>query len=144
MIGYYDPDTLKVGESEGVISFVNAADAKDVTEVRITTVKQAKSVVAALKDQITHGLAGSEGSFRKVRGTFVRLPDSHNEGVITDGKAKVPARMGFEVKQGDLPLRGLCIAMGEMVDGALMVSRMTLAPIGPIPSPNQAIQTPDS
>ena len=25
MIGYYDPDSLKVGETDGVISFINAS-----------------------------------------------------------------------------------------------------------------------
>jgi hypothetical protein len=52
--------------------------------------------------------------------------------------------MGFDIAPGDLPSRGLCIAIGEMVDGALMVQRMTLAPIAPTPIPNPHPQTPDN
>jgi hypothetical protein len=43
-----------------------------------------------------------------------------------------------------VPARGVCIAIGEMVDGALMVDRLTLAPIAPMPMPNPGMQTPDS
>jgi hypothetical protein len=144
MIGYFDPDSLQVEDSKGVISFVSAADAADVTEIEITTSRDARNIIAALKDQIEHGIAGSEGRFRKVQGVFTRVRESQNEGIIVEGDKEIPARMSFDVKPGDLPLRGICIAMGEMVEGALMVSRMTLAPIAPIPMPNQGLQTPDS
>ena len=146
MIGYYDPDSLKVGETEGVISFINASDANDVKEDQINTQKVAKTVVAALKDQMNHGLAGLNGRFRKVQGTFTRVPGSMSEGIIVDAKGgkEVPVRMGFGVKPGDVPARGVCIAIGEMGDGALMVDRLTLAPIAPMPVPNPGIQTPNS
>ena len=144
MIGYFDPDSLKVDEAEGVISFVNASDANDIHPVRITSASTARTVAAALRDQLTHGLAGFEGRFRKVQGTFRRTPNRHDEGIITQEGTPVPARMGFDVKPGDLPERGICIAVGEMLDGALSVSRMTLEPIAPLPRPATVANTPDS
>jgi hypothetical protein len=144
MIGYFDPESLKIGETEGVITFVNAADGGDVQEIRIENRKDAKRIIAALKDQMEHGIAGLNGRFRKVQGTFARLPDSHQEGIITDanGRKETPVRIGFELKPGELPGRGICIAIGEMVEGALMVERMTVAPIAPMPVPQQGMQTP--
>lgn len=138
MIGYFDPDSLKVGDADGVISFINASDAGDIKEVRITSPKDAKRVMAALTDQIKHGLAGLDGRFIKVQGTFNRLPESIKDGIIVNAKTgkETPVRLDFEVKPGELPARGLCIAIGEMIDGALMVHRMTMAPIAPTPAPN--------
>lgn len=145
MLGYFDPESLQVGESEGVISFINAADAADIKRVEINTTKDAKRIIAALNDQMKHGVAGLEGRFKKVQGTFNKLPGSARDGIIVDAKTgkETPVRMSFDIGENDLPSRGLCIAIGEMVDGALLVQRMTLAPIAPTPVPNHQIQTPD-
>lgn len=145
MIGYFDPDSLIMGETDGVITFINAANGGDVKEVRITTPKQAKQVIAALKDQMEYGIAGLEGRFRKVQGTYSRIPGNNQEGIIVDpsDKKETPIRIGFDIKPHELPHRGICVAIGEMVDGALIVDRMTVAPIAPMPSPQQSISTPD-
>jgi hypothetical protein len=146
MIGYFDPDTLKVEENRGSISFVNAADGDDVQEVEIASTNDAKTILAALNDQMTFGIAGRHGSFRKVQGTFTRNPGSKNEGIILDPDTgnEIPVRMAFDVKPNDLPGRGICIAVGEMIEGALMVERITVAPIAPMPVPQQGIQTPQN
>ncbi|MFX4300064.1 hypothetical protein [Pseudosulfitobacter pseudonitzschiae] len=143
MIGYFDPDSLKVGDADGVISFINASDAEDIKEVRIASTNDAKRVISALKDQIKNGLAGLDGRFEKVQGTFNRLPGSTRDGIIVNpGTGKeTPVRMDFDVKSGDLPARGLCVAIGEMIDGALMIHRMTMAPIAPTPVPNPLVGT---
>lgn len=151
MIGFFDPDSLKIGETSASISFVNAADVNDVHEVIINSIEDAQRVQTALQDQLTLGITSLNGSYMKVQGTFTKSPGSHNEGIIVDaGKARrdgnreVPVRMAFDTKEGQLPDRGICIAVGEMVEGALMVFRITLAPISPIPAPVQSPAAPNS
>lgn len=144
MIGYFDPDSLKLGETDGVITFISASNGSETHEVRIENRKDTKRIVAALKDQMDHGMAGLNGRFKKVQGTFASIPQNPKEGIITDPKSRkeTPVRIGFDVKPEALPKRGLCVAIGEMVDGALMVERMTIAPIAPMPAPQQGMQTP--
>lgn len=142
MLGYFDPDSLKIGKTSGTITFICAADGGKVQEIAINSRKDAARIIAALKDQMDHGIAGLNGRFQKVQGTFARLPDSEQEGIITDPNnfKETPVRIGFEMKSGDLPSRGICIAIGEMVEGALMVERMTIAPLAPTPAPQPGMK----
>ena len=141
MIGYYDPDSLKVEEASGIISFINAADGTDIHEVSITTGKEARRVANALQDQIKHGVTGLNGGFRKIQGIFTRLSDCPTDGIITESDMReTPIRATFDTGPDGLPERGICIALGEMVEGALMTDRMKLAPLPPMPSPQHGMQ----
>ena len=140
MLGYYDPDSLRLQKTDGVISFINAADVTDIREVQITTGKDARRIIGALKDQIKHDLAGLNGRVRKVQGIFTHLPDSPGDGVIadTDTNQQTPVRMEFDTAPEDIPDRGICIAIGEMVDGALMAWQMIVDPLAPMPAPTSS------
>ena len=137
MLGYYDPDSLRLQKTSGVISFINAADATDIREVSINTCKEARRIASALQDQIKHGVAGFNGRVRKVQGIFTHLPDSPGDGIIADHNTRqqTPIRMEFDADPDDIPDRGICITIGEMVDGALMAWRMKISPLAPIPAP---------
>ena len=143
MIGYFDPDSLQINETNASITFINATDNTDTHEVSITTSKDAKRVIRALKDQTQHGFAGLNGIFKKARGILTMLPGNNEfkDGIITDpdSRKEIPVRMNFNTKTDELPNRSICIAVGEVMEGALMVDRMTIAPIAPIPAP-QPIQ----
>ena len=136
MLGYYDPESLQVEETEAAITFISAADHQDKTRVHVKTRSELKRVADGLTDQALHGIAGTDGRVRKVQGTFSRVKGSLRDGIITDAMSRkqTPVRLTFRA-DGSLPSTGLCIALGEMVDGALMVSKMTVAPMGTVPLP---------
>lgn len=135
MLVYFDPSSYTETETSGEITCVNASDANDRHVVPIRTRKQAQAVIDALKDQIKHGVAGKNGRFRKVQGTFFRIENTADGIIRSESGKETPVRMDFDLSGTSMPDRGVCIAVGEFVDGALMVERMTLAPIAPTPQP---------
>lgn len=139
MLGYYDPETLKVRENDAEILFRSASDASHTELVHIKTKLDARRVTNGLKDQQQHGLAGLNGRFRKVQGTFALVPGSKNEGIITTpGSGKqTPARLDFALAKENLPKVGICVAVGEFVDGALLVDSIAISAMTPIPMPGQ-------
>jgi hypothetical protein len=132
MFGFYDPRSLAVKDRSASIDFINSMDASDVTSVQINTIDELRAVSSALKTQKERGIASLKGEIIEFRGSIVLL--DRNEALLTpEGGTEdeiIPMEFGFDVTDCDLPEHGFAIGEGVKVDGAIVIYRLAVQPIG--------------
>jgi hypothetical protein len=134
MFGYYDPETLNIGDRSAEIDFINVEDAGDVRTVSIQSAEEALRVHRALSSQKEMRISTLEGEMSEVGGILKMNPTHPDEGIMTttgSPSRTLPIKLAFHLEKGDIPERAFAIVHGREMDGALLVCKMAMRPVSP-------------
>lgn len=140
-IGYYDPQTLTLGDRVATIDFISAQDETDRRRVEVRTRKEADVLLHNLRHQRDHQISALGGRAMICRGPIQMSPGVPDEGVMMvdgDRTRLLPVKIGFELDGFRIPDRALMGAVGHISEGALIAERAAIAPLTPIPHPANA------
>lgn len=143
MFGFYDPSSLKVGERQAAIDFIDSTKGL-LTQVEITSSEKARSIARCLKMQTRLGIASLQGELQELTGSLIFNPADPSEGMMRpQGESRiVPIKLDFEVEPDSLPRNSIARAVGVFVEGAFIVAKVAMKPLGPAPEPrpSQGVQ----
>jgi hypothetical protein len=136
-IGYYDPETLTLGDRVASIDFISAKDQTDRRRVEVRSRKEADTLLHNLRHQRDHQISALGGRAMICRGPIQMSPGVPDEGVMMvdgDKTRLLPVKIGFDLDGFRIPDRALMGAVGHISEGALIAERAAIAPLTPIPS----------
>lgn len=136
-IGYYDPDTLTLGERVASIDFISAQDGRDRTRVEVRNREEADVLLHNLRHQQQHQISALGGRAMICRGPIQMSPGIPDEGVMMvdgDRTRLLPVKLAFDLDGFRVPDRALLGAVGHLSGGALIAERAAIAPLSPAPS----------
>jgi hypothetical protein len=136
-IGYYDPETLTLGDRVATIDFINAQDETDRRTVEVRNRKDADVLLHNLRHQHEHKISALGGRAMICRGPIQMSPGVPDEGVMMvdgDRTRLLPVKLGFDLDGFRVPDRALIGAVGYVSEGALIAERAAIAPLTPIPT----------
>jgi hypothetical protein len=136
-IGYYDPETLTLGDRVASIDFISAKDQTDRRRVEVRSRKEADVLLHNLRHQRDHQISALGGRAMICRGPIQMSPGVPDEGVMMvdgDKTRLLPVKIGFDLDGFRIPDRALMGAVGHISEGALIAERAAIAPLTPIPS----------
>ena len=137
-IGYYDPDTLTLGERVASIDFISAQDARDRRRVEVRSREEADVLLHNLRHQQEHQISALGGRAVICRGPIQMSPGIPDEGVMMvdgDRTRLLPVKIAFPLDGFRVPDRALMGAVGHMSGGALIAERAAIAPLSPVAAP---------
>jgi len=136
-IGYYDPETLTLGDRLASIDFISANDAADRRRVEVRSRQEADVLLHNLRHQRDHHISAIGGRAMICRGPIQMSPGVPDEGVMmVDGDMSrlLPVKLAFDLEDFRVPDRPLMGAVGYMSGGALIAERAAIAPLSAIPT----------
>lgn len=140
-IGYYDPETLTIGERVASIEFINATNSADRRRVEVRTRQDADVLLHNLRHQRDNKISALGGKAMMCRGPIQMSPGVADEGVMMiDGdEAKLlPVKIDAPLGGVRIPGRALIGAIGYLSGGALIAERAAIAPLSPMAQPSNA------
>lgn len=140
-IGYYDPETLTLGEKAASIDFISAQDVTDRRRVEVRTRQEADVLLHNLRHQKEHQISALGGRAMICRGPIQMSPGVPDEGVLMvdgDKTRLLPVKLAFDLDGFRVPDRALIGAVGYLSEGALVAERAAIAPLSPVPSQTSA------
>jgi len=135
-IGYYDPDTLTLGDKVASIDFINATDIADRRRVEVRNRQDADVLLHNLRHQRDYKISALGGRAMMCRGPIHMSPGVPDEGVMMvdgDEARLLPVKLGFPLGDFRVPERALIGAIGHMSGGALIAERAAIAPLSLMP-----------
>lgn len=136
-IGYYDPETLTLGDRVATIEFISAQDETDRRTVEVRNREEADTLLHNLRHQKEHQISAFGGRALICRGPIQMSPGVPDEGVMMmdgDKTRLLPVKIGFELDGYRIPDRALMGAVGYLSEGALIAERAAIAPLSPVPA----------
>ncbi len=136
-IGYYDPETLTLGDRVASIDFISANDASERRRVEVRNRQEADILLHNLRHQREHQISATGGRAMICRGPIQMSPGVPDEGVMmVDGDMTrlLPVKLAFELDGFRVPDRALMGAVGHLSGGALIAERAAIAPLSAIPT----------
>ena len=136
-IGYYDPETLTLGDRFASIDFISARDASDRRRVEVRSRQEADVLLHNLRHQQEHQISALGGRAMICRGPIQMSPGVPDEGVMMvdgDRTRLLPVKLAFDLDGFQVPDRALMGAVGHMSGGALIAERAAIAPLSPSPA----------
>jgi hypothetical protein len=136
-IGYYDPETLTLGDRVASIEFISANNASDRRRVEVRNRQEADVLLFNLRHQRDHMISALGGRAVICRGPIQMSPGVPDEGVMMvdgDKTRLLPVKLAFDMEDFRVPDRALMGAVGYMTGGALIAERAAIAPLSPIPT----------
>lgn len=136
-IGYYDPESLTIGDRIATIDFINARDETDRYQVAVRNRQEADTLLHNLRHQKDHQISAFGGRAMICRGPIQMSPGIPDEGVMMvdgDRTRLLPVKIGFDLDGFRIPDRALMGAVGYISEGALVAERAAIAPLVPVPS----------
>lgn len=136
-IGYYDPETLNLGDKVASIEFIDARNETDRRRVEVRNRQEADVLLHNLRHQKEHKISALGGRAMICRGPVQMSPGIPDEGVMMvdgDRTRLLPVKLAFDLDGFRIPDRALMGAVGHLSEGALVAERAAIAPLSPIPS----------
>lgn len=136
-IGYYDPETLTLGDRVASIEFISATDITDRTRVEVRNRQEADTLLHNLRHQREHKISAIGGRAMMCRGPIRMSPGLNDEGVMMidgDEARLLPVKFAFDLGGRKIPNRALIGAIGHLVGGALIAERAAIASLSPVPA----------
>ena len=136
-IGYYDPETLTLGDRVATIEFISAQDETDRRTVEVRNREEADTLLHNLRHQKEHQISAFGGRALICRGPIQMSPGVPAEGVMMmdgDKTRLLPVKIGFDLDGYRIPDRALMGAVGYVSEGALIAERAAIAPLSPVPA----------
>jgi len=140
-IGYYDPETLTLGDRVASIEFISATDGADRRRVEVRNRQEADVLLHNLRHQRDYKISAFGGRAMMCRGPIQMSPGVADEGVMMvdgDEARLLPVKLALPLGDVRIPERALIGAIGFLSGGALIAERAAIAPLSPMAQPSSA------